>query len=164
MYDKHGEFDSYVELNTAAAKLKEEGDEKALMELTAENGIPKEDAEDYYDGTIDTLCTPLTAAIGKLDIEIANLKPKDIMEDWSNYIRQQLLESENMQIEYRRKSKSLKKLIGELLKWSFNHQQKIDIDIIKAAGISGPNAGKITIGIPGMGTAHKIIKEYLGGK
>lgn len=62
----------------------------------------------------------------------------------------------------RQKGKSLKGCIAELLKWSFKNQQTVDKDVIKAAGMS---AGRVTLGIPGMGRAKKIIREYyLGGE
>ncbi len=161
MFEKFGEFNSYEELNKAAEGQKQEGDREALLTLAKENGIDKEDAEDYMDGIVDQLTTPLLAAMGKLDIEEADLKPKDIMQDWLAYIRTLCADNEKMQLAVRKKGKSLKGCIGALLKWSFNHQQPVDKEIIKAAGVS---AQKITLGIPGMGNAHKIIKEYyLGG-
>lgn len=162
MYDKFGEFDSWEEINKAAEGQKEEGDEEALKELAKENGIDIEDAEDYLDGIIPELCTPLIAALGKLKVEEEDLKPKDIMIDWINYIRTLCTNEKNICLAVRKKGKSLKGCIGALLKWSFGHQQQIDKDIIKAAGVS---ASKITLGIPGMREAHKLIKEYyLGGK
>ena len=163
MFDKFGEFDSFEEINKAAAGQKEEGDEDALFAIAAENGIDKEDAEDYFDGVVDELCTPLIAALGKLKVEEKDLKPKDIMQDWLNYIRTLCADNEEMQLAIRRKGKSLKGCIGELLKWSFDHQQTVDNEIVKAAGVK---AGKITLGIPGMGTAHKLIRKYYleGGK
>lgn len=161
MFDKFGEFDSWEEINKAAEGQKAEGDEEALLTLAKENGIDKEDAEDYFDGAIQELCTPLTAAFGKLDVENEDLKPKDIMDDWYKYIMTLVAADEQMAIAVRKKGKSLKGCIAKLLKWSFEHQQKVDKDILQAAGVS---ASKVTIGIPGMGTAHKIIKEYyLGG-
>lgn len=162
MYDKFGEFDSWEEINKAAEGQKEEGDTEALKELAKENGIDIEDAEDYLDGIIPELCTPLIAALGKLKVEEEDLKPKDIMIDWINYIRTLCSNEKNICLAVRKKGKSLKGCIGALLKWSFGHQQQIDKDIIKAAGVS---ASKITLGIPGMREAHKLIKEYyLGGK
>lgn len=161
MFEKFGEFDSWEEINKAAEGQKAEGDEEALLILAKENGIDKEDAEDYFDGAIQELCTPLTAAFGKLDVENEDLKPIDIMDDWYKYIMTLVAADEQMAIAVRKKGKSLKGCIAKLLKWSFEHQQKVDKDILQAAGVS---ASKVTIGIPGMGTAHKIIKEYyLGG-
>ncbi|MFR7522954.1 MAG: hypothetical protein ACLUU1_11255 [Ruminococcus sp.] len=55
----------------------------------------------------------------------------------------------------------MKGCVAELLKWSFANQIPVDKEILKAAGVS---AGRVTLGIPGMGRAKKIIKEYyLGG-
>ena len=160
MYDKFGEFDSYNEINLAAAGLKAEGDEKALIELAIENGLDKEDAEDYMDDCLPKLCNELTAALGKLAVEEKDLQPKDIMEDWVGYIRTLCSTDERICLAVRLKSKSLKGCIGALLKWAFSHQQQVDKDIIKAAGVS---AGKITLGMPGIREAHRIIKEYYGG-
>ena len=64
MFDKFGEFDSVEELNRAAAAQKAEGDEQALVLLAQENGIDKEDAEDYMDGAVDELANTSMAAIG----------------------------------------------------------------------------------------------------
>ena len=108
MYDKFGEFDSWEEINKTAASLKEEGDENSLVALAKENGIDKEDAEDYIDGAIEELCTPLIAALGKITVEEKNLKPKDIMEDWVNYIRTLCTEDQEVSLGVRRKTKSLK--------------------------------------------------------
>ncbi|MBQ9691781.1 MAG: hypothetical protein IJV70_01330 [Clostridia bacterium] len=160
MFEEFGEFDSWEEINKAAEGQKEEGDEDALLRLAKENGIDREDAEDYFDGVIPDLCTPLIAAMGKLEIEEADLKPKDIMEDWVGYIRTLCSQSKDMQLAVRKKGKSLKGCIGVLLKWSFGHQQTVDKEIIKAAGV---NASKVTLGIPGMHTAHKLIREYYTG-
>lgn len=169
MYDIFGEFDSWEEINKAAAGQKAEGDEKALMDLAKENGIDKEDAEDYYDGALAELCNPFTAATGKLKIEDAELKTKDIMEDWKNYIisicdyldpektEREQDQAMQMCIAVRKKGKTLKGCIAALLKWSFGHQQSVDGDILKEAGVK---AGKVTLGIPGMAQAHKIIRDY----
>ena len=83
------------------------------------------------------------------------------MDDWTRYIINLCSENEEICLAVRKKGKSLKGCIATLLKWSFGHQQQIDKDILKAAGVG---ASKVTIGIPGMRTAHKLIKEYyLGG-
>lgn len=77
------------------------------------------------------------------------------------YLRGQCLESEDVACAVRRKGKSLKGCIAALLKWSFGNQQQIDKDIIKAAGV---NAGRVTLGIPGMARAKQIITEYYLGE
>ena len=160
MFDKFGEFDSVEELNMSAEGLKREGDTASLIELAVENGIDKEDAQDYIDGCVDKLATPLMAAMGKLKVESEELKPREIMADWLEYIKMQVTESEMMAAAVREKGKSLNGCIAELLKWSFKNQIPVDEDVLKAAGVS---ANRVTLGIPGMGTAKRIIDAYYMG-
>lgn len=157
MFDKFGEFDSYKEINTLADNLFNEGDRESIKVMAKENGIMKDDVLEYLEGTTPALCDPLMAAIGKLEVECADLKPKGIMEDWVEYIKGQCMENDLMSIQVRRKGKTLKGCIAALLKWSFANQQDIDKEIIKQAGV---RAGKVTLGIPGMGRAKRIIREY----
>lgn len=65
MFDKFGEFDSAEEINRAAAAQLKEGDLDAIKTIAEENGLDSEDAEDFCTGAIDSLTTPLLAAIGK---------------------------------------------------------------------------------------------------
>lgn len=161
MFEKFGEFDSAEEINKCAAGLKEEGDEQSLYDMAEENGLAKEDVEDYLDDCMDKLCNPLMAALGKIAVEENELKPQQIMVDWVNYIKTQCTQDEQMARAVRKKDKSLKNCIGAILKESFAHQMTIDKDIIKAAGIS---AGRVTLGMPGMARVNEIIKSYYIGK
>lgn len=160
MFEKFGEMDSYGEINELAENLFNEGDVSSLKAMAEENGIPEEFAEMYLQGDVPYLCDPLTAALGKIDAEAEELKPKEIMEDWAEYLRGQCMENEALALQVRKKGKSLKGCIGALLAWSFKHQQGIDKDIIKAAGVS---AGRVTLGIPGTARAKKIITDYYMG-
>lgn len=157
MFDKFGEFDSVEELNRAAAGQKDQGDLEALIALAVENGLDKEDAEDYMDGMMDELANPLTAALGKIKVECEELKPKEIMEDWVEYIKIQCMEKPEIAKQVRKSGKSLKMCIAELLKWSFSNAYDIPDEISKAAGIK---SARVKLGIPGMGRAKKIIDEY----
>lgn len=157
MFEKFGEMNSYKEINELADNLFNEGDTESLRIMAKENGIEDEITELYIWGNIPELCDAVSAALGKIDVEVYELKPKEIMEDWVEYLRGQCMESEEVALAVRRQGKSIKGCIGALLSWSFKNQQDIDKDIIKAAGIS---AGKVTLGIPGMARAKKIIMEY----
>lgn len=157
MFEKFGELNSFGEINELAENLFNEGDTESLKAMAKENGIQNEFVQMYLQGDVPVLCDPLTAAMGKIDVEVAELKPQEIMEDWVEYLRGQCMENEILAFQVRKKGKSLKGCIAALLKWSFSHQQKIDKDIIKAAGVS---AGKVTLGIPGMARAKKIITDY----
>ena len=162
MFDKFGELNSYEEINELAENLFNEGDTESLRAMAEENGIQKDFVEMYLQGDLPVLCDAMTAALGKIDVEVKDLKPEEIMEDWVEYLRGQCMDDPDLAAAVRKKGKSLKGCIAALLKWSFGHQQQIDKDIIKAAGVS---AGRVTLGIPGMARAKKIITDYyIGGK
>lgn len=161
MFDKFGEMSSYKEINTLAENLFNEGDIKSLKEMAKENGIAEDFVELYLSGDIAELCDAETAAFGKIDIEAAKFKGKGIMEDWIEYIRVQITDNNNLALQVRKKGKSLKECIAALLAWSFKNQVPVDKEILKAAGVT---AGKVTLGIPAMGRAKEIIRNYyLGG-
>lgn len=162
MFDKFGEMDTFREINELAENLFNEGDTASIKTMAKENGIDKEYVEMYLSGDIPVLCDAMTAALGKIDVEVADLKPKEIMKDWVEYLRGQCMENELLAFNVRKKGKSLKGCIAALLMWSFKNQQPIDKGIIKAAGVS---AGKVTLGIPGMARAKQIITDYyMGGE
>lgn len=156
MFELFGNMDSAEEINKTAEGLKAEGDFENLKKLADENGIQPEMAELYIAGEIDWLADTMTAAMGKIDIEEKDLKPVEIMKDWTEYLKSQCMENEQLAAAIRRKDKSLKGCMGELLKWSYKNMQDVDTDIQKAAGFSG----KVKLGIPGMGRAKTIMKEY----
>lgn len=161
MFERFGEFDSAEEINRAAAAQLAEGDLDAVFAIAEENGIDREEAQDYIDGYCDRLvANPLMAAYGKLDVEERDLDPKEIMKDWADYIRVRCSEDGRIAVAVRKKGKSLKGCIAELLMWSFKNQQAVDKDILKAAGVSV----KVTLGIPGMGRAKKAITQYYLGE
>lgn len=160
MFDKFGEMNSADEINELAENLLNEGDIDSLEAMAKENGIPMEYVLTYKEGEIPFICDDMTAALGKIDVEVAELKPKEIMEDWVEYLKAQCMESEEYAEHVRRKGKSLKGMIGALLKWSFANQQQIDKEIIKAAGV---DSARVTLGIPGMSRAKEIIKKYYEG-
>lgn len=161
MFEKFGELNSFGEINELAENLFNEGDTESLKAMAKENGIQSDFVDMYLQGEIPVLCDQLTAALGKIDVEVAELKPKEIMEDWVEYLRGQCMENELLAFNVRKKGKSLKGCIAALLMWSFKNQQTVDKGIIKAAGVS---AGKVTLGIPGM-TLQKLlnrIEKYSG--
>lgn len=161
MFERFGELESAKEINELAVNLFNEGDMESLRVMAAENGIPEVFVELFCDGEIRELCDPMTAALGKIEVESAELQPKEIMEDWVEYLRGQCMENELLAFNVRKKGKSLKGCIAALLMWSFKNQKTVDKGIIKAAGVS---AGKVTLGIPGMARAKQIITDYYMGK
>lgn len=159
MFDKFGEFDSAEEINRAAAAQLKESDFEAIYTIAEENGIDREEAEDYIDGMAEELCTPLMAAHGKLNVESKELQPYEIMEDWVQYIKARCMEDERMAAAVRKKGKNLKGCIAALLTWSMKNAKPVDKDILKACNITY----NVTLGIPGMGKAKQIITDYYLG-
>lgn len=161
MYDRFGEFDSAEELNETAVNLRKEGDREGLEALARENGIDGETLGLFLSGDLLYLCDGMSAAIGKIEVEAEDAGCEEIMADWVEYIKQQCFDRPQMAAAVRRKGKSLKGCIAELLKWAFGHQKPVDGGIMKAAGVT---EGRCTLGIPGMARAKRIITQYyIGG-
>ena len=157
MFERFGEFSSAEEINTLAVNLRKDGNAQSIRELASENGLDEEIAQAFLDGDIPYLCDDATAAIGKIEIEAAELKPAEILEDWTGYIKVRCMEKPEMARKVRDKGKTLKGCIAELIKWSFTHQIPVDKGIMKAAGIK---IEQCSMGSPGMETAKKIITDY----
>lgn len=116
MFGKFGEFDSAEEINLAAAGQLEQGDTKAIYEIAKENGIGKEYAEMYVQGDIPALCDAMTAAVGKLDIEMTDKKVKAYekkipAEPIAEYLKQRAMEDAAVAARIRKKEKSLLKCL-----------------------------------------------------
>lgn len=163
MFDKFGEFDSVEELNRAAAAQKAEGDEEALVELAKENGIDKEDAEDYMDDCIDELATPLSAALGKIKVEAEVYRIQNILIDWVQELETECTDSEELARAVRRKCKGLDGYIAALADAGFRHKAVVSKDIVsKCSKELKKMAGnhEFYIGVPDKATRKRIMKEY----
>lgn len=161
MFEKFGEFNSAEEINACAAGLKDEGDEQSLYDLAEENGLTKEDAEDYLDDCVDELCNTSMAALGKLEVEEKELKATHVMVDWVSYIKTQCIKDETMARAVRMKGKTLIGCMGAILKEAYNTRMTVPVEIVKAAGIG---ASRVDLGMPGMVRVNEIIKSYYLGK
>ena len=133
MYEKFGEFDSFGDINELAENLFNEGDLDSIKLLAKENGIPEDFVEMYIEGDIPVLCDAMTAAVGKLDVEAADMKIQGLMLDWLDYIKVQCGENTILAYKVRNKGKSLAGCIGELLKYSFANQWTVPETIRKEA-------------------------------
>lgn len=131
MFTKFGEMNSCKEINELAENLFKEGDIKSLKEMAAENGIPEDMVDMYLQGGIPQLCEAMDAALGKIDIEVRELKPQEIMLDWVEYLRGQCMENEMLAFQVRKKGKSLAGCIGTLLQWSYTNKVSVHKDVMK---------------------------------
>lgn len=160
MYERFGEFNSADEINKKAMELLEKNDEDGLKVLAKENGIGEDMVILLISGDSEMICDDETAAFGKIEVEIEELKAEEIMLDWAEYIKGCIVKEPVIAKAVRQKGKSLRGCISELLKWSFKNAKPVDKEICKKAAVPE----KITLGIPGMGRAKKIIREYYLGK
>lgn len=161
MFDKFGEFDSAEEINRAAEAQFNEGDMEAIRVIAEENGIDKEDAEDFIAGFLEELTTPLLAAMGKLNVEAKDLELDGVLGDWKECAVQLCSEDELFSRCVRKKGKSLAGCMGELLKVSFNSKKQVSEKICKAAGLrDGSRKDPVYIGIPNKAEAKKIVRNY----
>lgn len=162
MFEKFGEFDSCEELNRAAAAQKEQGDEEALILLAKENGLDQEDAEDYYDGALEVLATPVMAAVGKLAIESADLKLGGVLLDWVDELRSMCLESEEFARAVRRKGKGLDGYIARTAEEGYKNRAVVDRRIVDKTKQIKQILGnhEFAIGIPDKKTRRKLAMEY----
>ena len=167
MFENFGEFDSVEELNRAAETQKKEGDEEALMILAEENGIDREDAEDFIDDCTEELATPLMAALGKLKVEIEDLKLNAVLLDWVQELQAECTENEEMARAVRKKGKGLDGYIALLAETGFKNKAVVDKRIVNKCGhdiqrIVGNH--EFYIGIPDKATRKKLMQQYYMGK
>lgn len=162
LYEKYGEFDSYEEINEAAANQKAQGDLEAVKEIAKENGIDEMDAEDFINGDIDTLCTLTSAAVGKLSVEKEELEMVELMSDWEIWIEKECLESSDFAAAVRKKGKSLAGVMAKLMDYAFTNAIYVPKEITKNS--KKCRNGSVTFGVPGMTTVARLVRKYyLGG-
>ena len=163
MFDKFGEFDSAEEINRAAAA---QGDIDAVMKIAAENGIDKEDAEDYLDGVVEELTTPLLAALGKLEAESRDLKLAGVLLDWTSELKSMCTESPEFALAVRRKGKDLAGYIALTAESGYEHRAVVDKRIVEKTTTIKRIMGshEFAIGIPDKRTRRGLAEKYYLGK
>ena len=172
MFERFGEFDSAEEINKKAKELAESGDKDSLYKLAEENGLDKEDIDDYMDvpfpPAYEELTTPLMAAVGKIEVESKALKVGGILLDWKGIILQQCSDDEDFCKAVRKKGKELKRCMAALIKFSFENKVQVSDEIIKVTkvmhnGKEEPFRGPLYLGVPNSAEAKKLIRDYYLG-
>ena len=160
MFDKFGPL-TYDELNETAKGLKMEGDIESLILLAEENGLDKEDAEDYADGAMEPFVTSLEAAFGKIEVEAAVLKAErsTTLTGMKELIFQVLRNNKQLQIAARNPEKQLAECYGRLFAEASRTRFNLPAAITKAAGLPNVCIGDLT-----TERARVIIAEYYGGE
>lgn len=165
-------FKTVKELNDKAAELKSAGDLSELVKLAEENGLEKEDAEDYMDSDDpeDCLCNATMAAIGRLNMEEQDLHLESQMKDWKDFIVQMLTDytadhagedRDTLANAVFNPDKKLLDVLAAGLKLSSENRITVDMRIIKAAGLPESAA---YIGMCGRDDLKRIIMDYYPGK
>lgn len=160
MEHKFGIFNTVEELNMAAAAQKAEGDIEALEALAAENGIEWDDAADYIDDITQELATPLTAALGKLDLEEKELKLESQLKDWKDFMVLLCTEDPEMCRGVFRPDRHLADVLAEGLKYASQHRIVLPEVLIKKADLPEGCA----IGMTGREELRRIAEAYYLGK
>lgn len=169
MFDKFGEFDSAEEINRAAAAQLAEGDTGAVLALAEENGIDREDAQDYIDGAAPELATPLMAAIGKLKVEKNDLGISGILNDWVEYVQDACSSDPAMAAAVRKKGKSLKMALAGLIRFAFEHKARVSDKIVAVTKVTNngrmePMRSPLYLGVPNRTEAKKLLRGYYMGQ
>lgn len=168
MFEKFGEFDSAEEMNRKAAEMLTAGDTKRILQLAEENGIEKEDAEDFIDGYTQEFASPLMATMGKLKVESTDLELKGIVNDWKDQILDLCTDDKEICVAVRKKGKQLKECMARLITFSFENKVQISDKIVKATkvkhnGKTEQFRGPLYLGIPSRSQVKQIVREYYLG-
>ena len=162
LFAKFGEFDSAEEINRAAKAQMEQGDFEAVKMIAKENGIDEMDAEDFIAGDIPELCTELSAALGKLEIEKDDIDITDMTYGaWTAAIQVMLSDDPELCRAYRRKEKRLAVILGmatvKCSKTRTNAPKKI-VDEAKKLDSSIPYP--LAMGAISIGDFKQLVREY----
>lgn len=172
MYDEFGKM-TLKDINRKAEELINAADEEAVKRLAKENGIPVEYVTTYLDGESDELCNDvIDAAIARIDIEADDIGAEEIMEDWANYVRSLVMDREEIAHAVMNPEKSIAGCFGTLAAWSIMHAEPAPPEVIEAIdkAVTDAQLKKLhmerrhvqwtKIGMPGIGTAKRLIRAY----
>ena len=162
MFEKYGEFDSVKELNSVAAGLKSTNNEDALVELALENGLTRDDAEDYMDDVTPELASSLQAAVGKLRMESKELKLSGVLMDWVNELIDMCVDSNAFQQAVRKKGKDLAGYIAITAETGYQNRCVVDKRIVEKATTIKKIVGshEFAIGIPDKKTRRELAQKF----
>lgn len=166
MFDKFGEMD-YDGLVRLAKNEKEEGDREALLALAKENGLDEEDAEDYMDGLVETLCTPFMAAAAKLRMEADAIRLPPLLRDWTDTVIEMCMESEGDELclAVRRPEKNLTQCMAVLIRFAFESKAQIPDAIVNITNVTVNGRLEkmrkpLYLGIPSRADVKRLAAEY----
>lgn len=163
MFEKFGEFDSYEEINRVAVAQKKEGDKEAVYSLAKENGISELSVEDFLHSG-EALVYPLTAAIGKLQIEKKALKIKEsgVLSDMVEELIDLCTEDLKLCLAIRKRDKHLAEYLALIIEEGYQKREVVDEQIIKHTTVVKKVIGihKLSIGVPSRRRRQDIAESY----
>lgn len=168
MFDKFGEFDSWEEINRAAEAQKAEGDLEALKALAVENGLDEEDAVDFFDGCMFSLCgayngTAINAALGKLKVEKEELEVEREFQLLTEELEKACCEREEIALGVRRKGKRLAEYLAMVIDAGYRYAVTPPKAILdKVTAVPSQYRSQIKTGMPSKAERMEIMKEYYG--
>ena len=162
LFEKFGEFDSAEEINRAAKAQLEQGDTEAVKLIAWENGIDEMDAEDFISGDLPELCTELSAALGKLEIEKTYLDIKDMTYgSWVAAIQIMLSENPELCRAYRRKEKRLAVILAmATVKCSKTRTNAPHMIVEEAKKLDKNILSPLPMGAISIGDFKQLVREY----
>lgn len=162
LFEKFGEFDSAEEINRAAKAQLEQGDNEAVKLIALENGIDELDAEDFISGDLPELCTELSAAFGKLEIEKTYLDIKDMTYgSWVAAIQIMLSENPELCRAYRRKEKRLAVILAmATVKCSKTRTNAPSGIVEEAKKLDSSIPSPLPMGAISIGDFKQLVREY----
>jgi len=161
MFDVFGKFDSTEELNKKAAQLLEEGKKDELYKLAEENGIDSVDVEDFEDDLYEELCTNRTAAVGRIEAEIAGLELEGAFKDYARLIEGMCVDNEKLCRQIMKSKYSLAEWLGSLVVLCWNKRFKVPkaiLDHVKTE--KGQWRGDLELGIPSKADVIDSALKY----
>ena len=163
MFDKYGEFDSAEELNRTAAEKRADGDEEALAALALENGLDREDAEDYMDFVNEEFCTPYMAAIGKIKVEKEELKLKRELQDLAEELEMACQQDPAVAAGVRKKGKRLAEYLAKVVDAGYKNAILLPKEITEQlTEVPKQYRSQVRTGMPNKAERMEIIKTYYG--
>lgn len=142
LFENFGEFDSYEEINEAAAGLLAEGDTESLRALADENGL-SEDVDAYISGELKDLCDPVTAALGKIEVEKKQWEDP-LADDVADYLVSYCDDTEFAK-SVRKKGKRIREASERIVK-------EAEKNVIQIGGRRGNYCGPLK--------GYRLIREY----
>lgn len=175
MYETYGKFRTLAEINAKAEELFNTGDLDGIRTLARENGIVEDYAELYIEGETPEFTDIQMFAEGRIRAEADGLGVEELLEDWAEYVIFLIQEEKSFAWKVIEGEKTLVGCIGELAAYGIMHAEAAPKEVCDAINRAATDEQLrklhmerrhiqyTKLGMPGMGTAKRLIRKYYGG-